>query len=208
HPVVEILDTVSLSPSLDRWVCSLSSNDDFSVKDARTNIDDMFLPSYNDSTRWVNGVPIKINIFAWRARRDCLPTRLNLIRRGVTLETASCPICLAWEEDASHVFFRCPLAQAVLRRICRWWEVIWQPWTSFSEWLAWFSDIRLASKVKSLLEGVFMVAWWAIWGFRNRSIFEISPPNRSVIFDDIVVFSGDLLKKEDDDLFEEERGWL
>nr|GEV12801.1 RNA-directed DNA polymerase, eukaryota [Tanacetum cinerariifolium] len=184
--LVEILDTMSLSPFLDRWACSLSSDGDFSVKDARTNIDDMFLPSYNDSTRWVEGVPIKINIFAWRARRDCLPTRLNLIRRGVTLETASCLICLAGEEDASHVFFQCPLAQAVLRRICRWWEVVWQQWTSFSEWLAWFSDIRLASKVKSLLEGVFMVAWWAIWGFRNRSIFETSPPSRSVIFDDIV----------------------
>ncbi|GJS20249.1 RNA-directed DNA polymerase, eukaryota [Tanacetum coccineum] len=184
-----ILDTMSLSPSLDRWVCSLSSDGDFCVKDARTNIDDMFLPSHNDSTRWVKGVPIKINIFAWRARRDCLPTRLNLIRRGVTLETASCPICLAGEEDVSHVFFRCPLAQAVLRRICRWWEVVWQQWSSFSEWLDWFSDIRLTSKVKSLLEGVFMVAWWAIWGFRNRSIFETSPPNRSVIFDDIVSHS-------------------
>nr|GEW93332.1 RNA-directed DNA polymerase, eukaryota [Tanacetum cinerariifolium] len=149
--LVEILDTVSLSPSLDRWVCSLSSDGDFSVKDARTNFDDMFLPSYNDFTRWVNGVPIKINIFAWRAQRDCLPTRLNLIHKGVTLETASCPICLAGEEDAFHVFFQCPLAQAVLRRICRWWEVVWQQWTSFSEWLAWFSDIRLASKVKSLL---------------------------------------------------------
>ncbi|GJS03179.1 RNA-directed DNA polymerase, eukaryota [Tanacetum coccineum] len=111
-----ILDTVSLSPSLDRWVCSLSSDGDFCVKDARTNIDDMFLPSHNDSTRWVKGVPIKINIFAWRARRDCLPTRLNLIQKGVTLETTSCPICLAGEEDVSHVFFRCPLAQAVLRR--------------------------------------------------------------------------------------------
>ncbi|GKB13205.1 RNA-directed DNA polymerase, eukaryota [Tanacetum coccineum] len=174
-----ILDTVSLSPSLDRWVCSLSSDGDFYVKDARTNIDDMFLPSHNDSTRWVKGVYVKINIFTWRARRDCLPTRINLIQKGVTLETTSCPICLAGEEDVSHVFFQCPLAQAVLRRICRWWEVVWQQWSSFSEWLDWFSDIRLTSKVKSLLEGVYMVAWWAIWGFWNRSIFETSPPNRS-----------------------------
>ena len=184
-----ILDTVSLSSSLDRWVCSLSSDGDFCVKDVRTNIDDMFLPSHIDSTRWVKAVPIKINIFAWRARRDCLPTRLNLIRRGVALETASCPICLAGEEDVSHVFFRCPLAQAVLQQICRWWEVVWQQWASFSEWLVWFSNIRLNSKVKSLLEGVFMVAWWAIWGFRNRFIFETSPPNRSLIFDDIVSHS-------------------
>ena len=46
-----ILDTVSLSSSFDRWVCSLSSDGDFCVKDIRTNIDDMFLPSYNYSTR-------------------------------------------------------------------------------------------------------------------------------------------------------------
>ncbi|GKC88928.1 RNA-directed DNA polymerase, eukaryota, partial [Tanacetum coccineum] len=56
------------------------------------------------------------------ARRDCLPTRLNLIRRGVALESTSCPICLVGEEDVSHTLFQCPLAQAVLRQICRWWE--------------------------------------------------------------------------------------
>ena len=105
------------------------------------------------------------------------------------MELVSCPICCACEDDVSHVFFQCPLAQAILKRICRWWEVVWQQCSSFSEWLAWFSDIRLPSKVKSLLEGVFMVAWWAIRGFRNRFIFEPSPPNRSVIFDDIVSHS-------------------
>nr|GEU62495.1 RNA-directed DNA polymerase, eukaryota [Tanacetum cinerariifolium] len=118
-----IMDTVSLSSTLDRWVCSLSNDGDFYVKDARLSIDDMFLLSHTDSTRWVKGVPNKINIFAWRAQRDCLPTRLNLLRRGVILESTSCPICLAGEDDTSHVFFRCPLAQAVLRRIFRWWEV-------------------------------------------------------------------------------------
>ena len=65
----------------------------------------MFLPSHNVPTRWVKGVPIKINIFTWRARRDCLPTRLNLIQRGISLESVSCPICCASEEDVSHVFF-------------------------------------------------------------------------------------------------------
>ncbi|GJS17853.1 RNA-directed DNA polymerase, eukaryota [Tanacetum coccineum] len=187
--LADILDTVSLSSSLDRWACLLSSDGEFCVKDVPSNIDDMFFPSYIDSTRWVKVVPIKINIFIWRARRDCLPTRLNLIRRGVALESTSCPICLVGEEDVSHTLFQCPLAQAVLRQICRWWEVPWQQWASFSEWTVWFSDIRLKSKIKSLFEGVFMVAWWAIWGFRNRSIFEISPPNRSLIFDDIVSHS-------------------
>nr|GEW19056.1 RNA-directed DNA polymerase, eukaryota, reverse transcriptase zinc-binding domain protein [Tanacetum cinerariifolium] len=51
---------------------------------------------------------------------------------------------------------------------------------------SWFYSIRLSSKVKNMLEGVFCVAWWSIWGLRNRSIFNETPPRRSVIFDDIV----------------------
>ncbi|GJZ02518.1 RNA-directed DNA polymerase, eukaryota [Tanacetum coccineum] len=184
-----IIHSVSLSSSFDRWVCSVSSDDDFSVKEVRNVIDELYLPSQSESTRWVKVVPIKINIFAWRARRDCLPTRSNLIRRGVSLESSSCPLCLTCEEDVHHVFFRCSLSRAVLQRVCRWWDLDWQDWSSFSEWYSWFSSIRLSSKVKSLLEGVFYVAWWSIWGLRNRTIFDATPPTRSVIFDDIVSHS-------------------
>nr|GEU83231.1 RNA-directed DNA polymerase, eukaryota, nucleotide-binding alpha-beta plait domain protein [Tanacetum cinerariifolium] len=59
-------------------------------------------------------------------------------------------------------------------------------WGSFSDWNLWFSTIRLKSKVKSLLAGVFNVAWWSIWVFRNRVVFYGSTPSRSLIFDDIV----------------------
>nr|GEU39670.1 RNA-directed DNA polymerase, eukaryota [Tanacetum cinerariifolium] len=90
-----LINDVSLFPSSDCWVCSLSKDGVFRVKDTRNVIDEMFLSSQNDSTRWVKTVPIKINIFNWRARCDGLPTRSNLIRRGVSLATSSCPICLA-----------------------------------------------------------------------------------------------------------------
>ncbi|GJY67846.1 RNA-directed DNA polymerase, eukaryota [Tanacetum coccineum] len=184
-----IISAVSLSSSPDRWECSLSSDGVYSVKQIRNAIDDLFLPSFPDSTRWVKAIPIKINLFAWRAWHDCLPTRSNLIRRGVTLDSVACPICLSDEESVPHIFFRCNLAQEVLRRVCRWWNLDWHCWSSFSEWFIWFSSIRLPTKVKSLLEGVFYVAWWSIWRMRNRAIFDTSPPTRSVIFDDIVSHS-------------------
>ncbi|GJV50264.1 hypothetical protein Tco_1440476 [Tanacetum coccineum] len=68
----------------------------------------------------------------------------------------------------------------------RWWDLDIQDWSSFQEWLSWFQSIRLPVIVKSLLEGVFAVAWWSIWRFRNRTIFEENSPKRSVVFDDIV----------------------
>nr|GEZ15977.1 RNA-directed DNA polymerase, eukaryota [Tanacetum cinerariifolium] len=115
----------------------------FSVKEIRNHLDDMFMPSSSAPTRWVKHVPIKINIFAWKARRDCLPTRVNLVRRGITLDSVMCSICNSSEEDAQHVFFRCDVAQAILRHICRW----------------------------------------------NRLLFDVRPPSRSMIIDDIVLLA-------------------
>nr|GEV92352.1 RNA-directed DNA polymerase, eukaryota [Tanacetum cinerariifolium] len=174
-----MLDLISLSNSSDIWFCDLASDGIFRVKGVRNFIDDLFLPSHLDSTRWVKSIPIKINIFTWRARRDCLPTRANLVHRGVRLESPLCLICLSCEEDVHHILFRCDLALIILRRICRWWDLDSQGWSSFKEWQTWFFSICLSSKVKSLLDGVFSVAWWSIWRFRNRSIFEKNPPRHS-----------------------------
>ncbi|GKD50082.1 RNA-directed DNA polymerase, eukaryota, partial [Tanacetum coccineum] len=168
------------------WTCDLSGDGEFKVKVIRNFIDDLFLPSSDVATRWVKFIPIKVNVFSWRARRDRLPTRVNLSRRGVLLDSHLCPLCNAAMEDVQHVFFRCDVARVVLRKICRWWDLDWQEICSFSDWDAWFLSFRLSSRLKSILEGVFYVAWWRIWRLRNQLVFDASPPNRSTIFDDIV----------------------
>nr|GEX83024.1 RNA-directed DNA polymerase, eukaryota [Tanacetum cinerariifolium] len=61
--LVSMLEPISLSNSNDRWVCDLSVDGDFKVKDIRSFIDDLFLPQ-TEPTRWIKAVPIKINIFA------------------------------------------------------------------------------------------------------------------------------------------------
>ncbi|GJV20528.1 RNA-directed DNA polymerase, eukaryota [Tanacetum coccineum] len=143
------LNSVVLSTSNDRWYFSLSSSGEFSVKDTRLAIDDLVLPSHSEPTRWVKLIPIKINVFMWRARRGCLPTRYNLVQKGVILESTSCPVCFSDEEDVHHLLFRCSLSQEVLHRVCRWWEIDFQLWRSFSEWDEWFSSIRLPGSVKA-----------------------------------------------------------
>nr|GEY50841.1 RNA-directed DNA polymerase, eukaryota [Tanacetum cinerariifolium] len=94
---------------------------------------------------------------------------------------------LIFSQDVHHTFFRCDLAKNISRRICRWWEIESCGWSSFQEWADWFSSIRVSSKLKAILEGVFYVAWWYIWNFRNRSIFDDKAPSRSELFDDIVL---------------------
>nr|GEV49524.1 RNA-directed DNA polymerase, eukaryota, reverse transcriptase zinc-binding domain protein [Tanacetum cinerariifolium] len=75
--------------------------------------------------------------------------------QGVQIPSTACPICKSDPEDISHLLFRCPMASVIHRLICRWWGLLWSPLSSYAEWLSWFKDIRLGSKVKSILEGVF-----------------------------------------------------
>ncbi|GKA77741.1 RNA-directed DNA polymerase, eukaryota [Tanacetum coccineum] len=139
---------VKLSAPIDISFPLLFCYGNFRVKEIRNYIDDLFLPHQAAQTRWIKYIPIKVNIFAWRARQDCLPTRVNLIRRGITIESSLCPVCSVCEEDVCHIFFRCDLAQLVLRRICRWWGLDPHDWSSFQEWQSWILSIQFSSKLE------------------------------------------------------------
>nr|GEW14562.1 RNA-directed DNA polymerase, eukaryota [Tanacetum cinerariifolium] len=187
--LVSMLDAVLLSSSSDRWYCEFNGDGAFRVKEVRSNLDDLFLPSLDVVTRWVRYVPIKINVFTWRARLDRLHTKGNLINRGVSLDSPLCPICGLMLKDSQHLFFRCDMVKCIFQMIFRWWNLQWVDAKSFDDWFSWFKSVRMPGKPKDLLEGVFYTSWWHIWNFQNRLIFDASPPRRSVIFDDIVLSS-------------------
>nr|GEY89730.1 RNA-directed DNA polymerase, eukaryota, reverse transcriptase zinc-binding domain protein [Tanacetum cinerariifolium] len=172
--------TMSFSFLPDRWVCDSNGDGVFSVKDIRSRIDDLLLPSVGFETRWVKFIPIKVNVFVWRARLDRLPTRCNLSDKGVPLNSMLCNLCGLENKDSPHVFFRCELAKLISRKVCRWWDLSWNDASSFVDWFTWFSSIRLPAKLKLMLEGVFYVAWWHIWVKENQAKDKIgSRPNKN-----------------------------
>ncbi|GJT61995.1 RNA-directed DNA polymerase, eukaryota, reverse transcriptase zinc-binding domain protein [Tanacetum coccineum] len=181
-----LLDTVVLSNMDDRWVWDLNGEGSFHVKDARILLDDNFLPKAVSPTRWVKSIPIKLNIFAWKVSLNRLPTRINLVRRGVSASPISCSICHAGLEDLDHLLFCCSMAIDVTRSICKWWNLVWVPFDSYLSWLSWFNSIRMPSNSKMVLEGVFYTAWWSIWTYRNQLLFADSHPRKEVIYDNIV----------------------
>nr|GFC81262.1 RNA-directed DNA polymerase, eukaryota [Tanacetum cinerariifolium] len=61
--LLHMLGTITLSSSPDRYFCDLNGDGAYRVKDIRSELDDLFLPSSAVATRWVNLVPIKVNIF-------------------------------------------------------------------------------------------------------------------------------------------------
>ncbi|GJX19438.1 RNA-directed DNA polymerase, eukaryota [Tanacetum coccineum] len=186
HHLVELVGSISLSPSNDRWAWLLGSSGEFSVHSARTFIDDILLPFVGDVTRWVKVVPIKVNILAWKVCLDKLPTRLNLSLRGIDIPSIICPNCGLAGESCSHLFYSCNLARTLWRKIARWWEIDIPDFSCYEEWIAWFKTTRFSKAQKEMLEGVFYVMWWMIWKFRNQVLFGSSHPRMELLFDDIV----------------------
>nr|GEZ51545.1 ribonuclease H-like domain, reverse transcriptase, RNA-dependent DNA polymerase [Tanacetum cinerariifolium] len=93
---------------------------------------------------------------------------------GIIFYYGESPISWSMQKQATVALSSCEsefIAATTAATQALWWDLEWQQWGSFSDWNLWFSTIRLKSKVKSLLEWVFNVAWWSVWVFRNRVVF-------------------------------------
>nr|GEU37786.1 RNA-directed DNA polymerase, eukaryota, reverse transcriptase zinc-binding domain protein [Tanacetum cinerariifolium] len=140
-------------------------------------------------TRWIRAVPIKVNILAWKVKLDDLPTRLNISKRGMDIESILCPLCDKNVESTSHIFFICPISREIFRKVSLWWEIDDKEVLGYEEWLEWLMNVHLHSNHKKLLEGVCYVMWWFIWNFRNKSIFGSSRTSKAFIFDEVLARS-------------------
>nr|GEY55493.1 RNA-directed DNA polymerase, eukaryota [Tanacetum cinerariifolium] len=159
--MLESMKGISVADKLahDRWSLSLNGLGEFTVASVRRVIDDNMLPTGNSKTRWIKEVPIKINIHAWKVKSDCLPTRVNMSRRGIDIESISCPLCNSIPESSSHLFFACNFARDIMRKIHRWWEVDNMDFVSYEDWLDWLGNTRLPIIKKRLLEGIHYIVW-------------------------------------------------
>ncbi|GJS63552.1 RNA-directed DNA polymerase, eukaryota [Tanacetum coccineum] len=88
--MAEIMKTISLVPRVDRYIWSLENDGSFSVASIRKTLDDNRFQEESLSTRWVKSVPIKVNILAWKVKSNALPTRFNISRRGMDIDSIDC----------------------------------------------------------------------------------------------------------------------
>ncbi|GJZ47149.1 RNA-directed DNA polymerase, eukaryota [Tanacetum coccineum] len=51
--LITLIGSVSLSSSKDRWICYLSGDGEFRVKEVRNFLDELYLPSHSKATRWL-----------------------------------------------------------------------------------------------------------------------------------------------------------
>nr|GEU50873.1 TMV resistance protein N-like [Tanacetum cinerariifolium] len=135
---------------------------EFSVASIWNIIDDNRLLTVDTRTLWIKYVPIKVNVLAWKIKIEAFPTRFNISRRGINIDSILCNISECGFDSVRHVFFSCSLVRQIVRKVCSWWDVMYIDVNSYVEWFNWMNPLRLKSKSKLTIEGVFYVVWWHV----------------------------------------------
>ncbi|GJW01986.1 reverse transcriptase domain, reverse transcriptase zinc-binding domain protein [Tanacetum coccineum] len=186
--LVNILVGFKPSDVRDTWTCSLNSLNTFTVSFMRFAIDSFILVSTIDNVKWNKTLPIKINIHSWRLRKDRLPTRSNLDARGIDLDSLRCPVCNDGIESTPHLFVWCTVAAKIWCMIKDWWGLVCTP-NDLDGILSWHESAQLNTKEKLCFDVVINTSTWVIWRFRNRVCFDLKPPRRDTLMEEIKTLS-------------------
>ncbi|KAL4563259.1 hypothetical protein LXL04_027299 [Taraxacum kok-saghyz] len=173
-----LLEDVVLRDTPDGWAWGLNDSSEFSVADVRNHLDDMRLPAGNAPTLWSRFLPIKINIFVWRVALNRLPTRCNLVSKGIDLETVLCPVCQMEVESLAHILFQCEVAFALWGRVATWCDAYMPVFDSFGEVHQWIDGQSTVNFRRSKMEAVCFTLMWVLWMFRNGMVLVIRNQNK------------------------------
>lgn len=145
---------------------------------------------------WHKHVPLKLSIFVWRLLRDRLPTKTNLVNRGIiSLEDHFCVSSCGGVESAQHLFLSCSIFGSL-------WALV-RSWIGFST-----ADAHITSDHflqfsysagglrarRSFMQLIWLACVWVIWNERNLRLFGTSAHSVHQLLDKVKMFSYRWLK--------------
>jgi hypothetical protein len=107
---------------------------------------------------WSLKLPSKVKIFTWRLCHNSLPTRMNIKRKRVELDTV-CPMCNRADEDGGHLFLKCKKVKPLWR--CLLLEDIRLLLQSAPNPMVMMDMLCALPKDKQTLTIILMWDWWS-----------------------------------------------
>ncbi|XP_076930863.1 uncharacterized protein LOC143595823 [Bidens hawaiensis] len=138
---------------------------------------------------WNNWVPNKVGIHAWSAEMNKIPVLFELVKRGISVRTAVCPICEDELESAEHLMISCVFAQTLWSAISSWCKVPSIFAFSVKDLLGLHRFLHFPKTKAKTFNAVCMTTIWCIWRSRNALVFEGKPINLTNVVGEIKVLS-------------------
>ncbi|GKV38639.1 hypothetical protein SLEP1_g46528 [Rubroshorea leprosula] len=123
---------------------------------------------------WNSVLPSKILAFNWQLPLDRIPTKMNLLTRGIIKDTQDCKcgICGEIEEDTKHLFMECSMVQWIWMACAKWWGI---NVTLGADCWNTFQVAGRELKEKCIREGwdcIWNSLVWTVWLARNQKTFQ------------------------------------
>jgi hypothetical protein len=122
---------------------------------------------------WKSSAPSKVIAFSWKVLRNRIPTRVNLLLRGVKVN-GGIPVCAHRQrgrEDENHLFLFCDFSMSVWKAIFRWLDVV----IVIPPNIFVLFDCFIGAASNKKIRGGYYLIWhavlWRIWCSRNNAIF-------------------------------------
>ncbi|GKV46217.1 hypothetical protein SLEP1_g53216 [Rubroshorea leprosula] len=123
---------------------------------------------------WNPKFPSKVSAFNWQLLLDRIPTKANLVIRGILGESkdGKCVFCKVEDEDSRHLFLKCKITRWVWQECAKWWgtevRLGRDCWNSFQMFGKWSKDPKLKEGWDCIWSNVI----WTVWLARNQMIFQ------------------------------------
>ncbi|PWA74343.1 reverse transcriptase domain, Reverse transcriptase zinc-binding domain protein [Artemisia annua] len=171
---------LSLHDGVDGWTWSLDTSGSISVSILRSRIDSLELSQSDPATLWNVLIPKKVNIFFWRLTRNRLPTKKNMVDKGIDLHTVLCIFCDDHCESSNHIFVECKMVKPIWDSISRWCNVHVSLARS-QDLLELSCSVGLASVFTKTFDAILRITSWVIWKHRNEKIFKNKDMSTNVV---------------------------
>ncbi|MCI26684.1 heat-shock protein, partial [Trifolium medium] len=140
---------------------------------------------------WHPQVPLKVSVFAWRLLRDRLPTKSNLVTRGILSSAAHhCVSGCGTAESTHHLFIFCSTFGSIWDLVRSWIDISSTGFTSIRDHFVQFTLSAGGSRARrSFLQLIWLASVWVVWTERNHRLFRGSASTPHQMLDKIKLFS-------------------
>ncbi|XP_021980231.1 uncharacterized protein LOC110876367 [Helianthus annuus] len=128
--------------------------------------------SNNWHMSWKGWVPLKCKIMAWRATINRLPTKTELLKRGVPVPNVVCALCNSDEETTLHLYTGCFYATEIWSGIQDWCRLAPIFALEVSDLIKMVDLITTTKQSRYILRGIIITTMWELWNERNNRIFK------------------------------------
>ncbi|GLT57509.1 hypothetical protein SLA2020_304770 [Shorea laevis] len=172
--------------SKDKWIWEREKDGKYSVKSTYKML---VHPPNHDGAKtmkkcWNPLAPKKVSAFMWQSLHRRIPTKDNLIARGILKEEsqAICNMCGSCIESVDHLLLNCTHAYKLWTKCFRWWGLNYVMHCNFEKAFQQHGGMPKQKKQSGGWEIVWFAVVWSLWLCRNEYLFKNTEIDEEKLF--------------------------